>query len=329
MKKFLKFVPLIAIILIIAAYIIYSVNVTRIRYNPEGTQGNTAGNILNGGLFAEHDGIIYFSNPYDGGSLYSMKSDCSDVKKLTSDSATYINVCDNYIFYARKNTSSSGVNAMFQSLSNGIVRISLNGKNTETLTTDTATQMVLYGNTIIYKTYEPGIFYQPIDGADSSRATALNFSLSGLADGIIYYSNDLSNHNVYAYDCSTKATTEFLAGNTYLATVSGGCLYYLDMNNDYALTKYNIITKETTVLYDGRCVNYNVYDTVVFYQTEGDEYALRRINTDGSNDTLIASGSVEHISCTSQYTFFNFYNQNMLYRVPTYDGTNVESIVIE
>ena len=30
--------------------------------NPEGTVGNTAGNLNNGGLFCEYDGKVYFSN---------------------------------------------------------------------------------------------------------------------------------------------------------------------------------------------------------------------------------------------------------------------------
>ena len=45
---------------------------------------------------------------------------------------------------------------------------------------------------------------------------------------------------------------------------------------------------------------------------------------DGSGDTIIAAGNCDSISCTSQYTFFTFYGQNILYRVPTHDGTDVE-----
>ncbi len=329
MKRFIKFVPLLAIILIIVSVFVFNHNASKMKYNPEGLQGNTSGNLLNGGLFAENNGIIYFANPYDGNALYSMKSDCSDVKKIADDNVSYLNVCDNYIFYAREDASSSGVAAIFQSLSSGIIRRTINGKNYETLEPGIITEMVLYGNNLIYKTNEAGIYYKPIDGKAGARATALNFSVSGLADGTIYYSNDVSNHNIYAFDCTSKSVTEYLTGNTYLASVSSGCLYYIDLSNNYALTKYDMVSKETTVLYSGRCINYNVYDTVIFYQTEGDEYSLRRMNTDGSNDTLIASGSVEHISCTSQYTFFNFFNQNMLYRVPTYSGSQVETVVIE
>ena len=42
---------------------------------PEGTLGNTAGNLNNRGLFCEYNGKVYFSNAYDDGTLYSMNPD--------------------------------------------------------------------------------------------------------------------------------------------------------------------------------------------------------------------------------------------------------------
>lgn len=41
-------------------------------YSDEYTTGNTSTNLLNGGLFAESGDTIYFANPYDQNSLYSM-----------------------------------------------------------------------------------------------------------------------------------------------------------------------------------------------------------------------------------------------------------------
>ena len=49
-------------------------------------------NGAHGGLFCESDGVIYFSNPYDEGMLYSMSSDMEKVKKLSDDNVSYLNV---------------------------------------------------------------------------------------------------------------------------------------------------------------------------------------------------------------------------------------------
>lgn len=61
--------------------------------------GNTSTNLLNGGLFAESGDTIYFANPYDQNSLYSMDKKLSHVKKLHDDYTSYINAAGRYIFY--------------------------------------------------------------------------------------------------------------------------------------------------------------------------------------------------------------------------------------
>ncbi len=48
--------------------------------NNDNAVGNTSGNLLNGGLFCEYDGKIYFANPNDYNRLYVMNSDCTDIK---------------------------------------------------------------------------------------------------------------------------------------------------------------------------------------------------------------------------------------------------------
>ena len=65
--------------------------------------GNTAGNLYNGGLFCEYDGTVYFSNPSDGGKLYSMSPDGSNLAKLCDDTVSYINADEHYLYYVRNN----------------------------------------------------------------------------------------------------------------------------------------------------------------------------------------------------------------------------------
>ena len=54
------------VILLLVASSVYSVLSERIPSNDISVTGNTAGNLNNGGLFAESDGKVYFSNAYDG-----------------------------------------------------------------------------------------------------------------------------------------------------------------------------------------------------------------------------------------------------------------------
>ena len=51
----------------------------KIPMNDAGTTGNTAGNLNNGGLFCESDGKVYFANAYDGGALYCMNPNETEI----------------------------------------------------------------------------------------------------------------------------------------------------------------------------------------------------------------------------------------------------------
>lgn len=327
MKILSKIITGVVIAAAIAAIGVGSYMSTRIKYNDEGYIGNKSGNLMNKGLFAEHNGKIYFSNPYDGDQLYSMNSDCTDIKKLSDDSVSYINVTDNYIFYVRNNFDADNAGMVFRGQLYGVIRSKLNGRNGKALTVDVISSMALIGNRVYYGSYDDGkiqTMYTSIDKKETSTIKNTQIPLYSIADNKVYYSGTDGDHDIHSLDLSSGLSETLLEGNTYLASMDDDILYYLDMSNNYALTAYDTLTGVTKVLYDDKCINYNIYDDVIFFQTEDGNNALHRMKLDGSSDTIIATGNCDSISCTSQYTFFTFYGQNILYRVPTHDGTNVD-----
>ena len=82
--------------------------------NNESAVGNTSGNLINGGLFCEYDGKIYFANPNDNNKLYVMNSDCTSITKLSEDSVASLNVCGRYIYYVKNNFNSSTIGMVFR-----------------------------------------------------------------------------------------------------------------------------------------------------------------------------------------------------------------------
>lgn len=68
----------------VTVYMLFS---QRVKMNEGYVTGNTAGNLYNGGLFCESEGVIYFSNLYDDGCLYSMLPDETDIKKLSTSAS--------------------------------------------------------------------------------------------------------------------------------------------------------------------------------------------------------------------------------------------------
>ncbi len=68
-----------------------------VKYNTTFVNGNTAGNLYNGGLFCESNGTVFFANPDDNNTLYSMDPGGSNLKKLCSDTVMYINADSHYV----------------------------------------------------------------------------------------------------------------------------------------------------------------------------------------------------------------------------------------
>lgn len=95
MKKVIAIILIILAISGIGIGVFFNYQHSRTTMNNDNAVGNTSGNLLNGGLFCEYDGKIYFANPNDYNRLYVMNSDCTDIKKLNEDSVAYINVCGN------------------------------------------------------------------------------------------------------------------------------------------------------------------------------------------------------------------------------------------
>lgn len=68
---------------------------------PYNTVGNTAGNLLNGGLCCEQGEWVYYVNSQDGSALYKMRRDGSEQTKLSDFSVGSINVLGEQVFVQR------------------------------------------------------------------------------------------------------------------------------------------------------------------------------------------------------------------------------------
>lgn len=316
------------IILCVGAGIAYHF-ITRIPKNPDNVTGNTAGNLISGGLFCEMDGKIYFSNPYDGGKLYSMKPDCSEVKKISNDSASFINGYGNYLYYIKYNGASMDwVNAVLSDETYSIVRCKTNGSQSNVITSDrSTTDLALSGNTLVYNTKNSLTHTISTDGSNQQLITEENNVNASIYNGFIYYSTKTTSNRTCTMSVETGNTAIFLDSNTYLPTRIDNTLYYIDLDNDYALTKLDITTNTKTILTTDKVVLYNVYDNVIFYQTENDVHEFVRMSTDGNNRSVIFQGDVTSISCTSEYTFFQKFGSDSYYKVSTKGLPTMETFV--
>lgn len=322
MKKRAKtIVIIISLLLLFALLIVISVLSKRIAPIPEGTVGNTAGNVNNGGYFCEYDGVVYFSNPYDGGSLYSMSPDETNLKKLISAKVSNINAGGRYLFYYQAETSGSGGLGYVLS-SRGLYRSSLKGKKIACLSRDFLFNLQLSGNYLYYLSSDdksPAFFKHAID--DSEREilanTGWNFACA-LSDGSIYYNGTETNHYLYRYDTRTGSSSVVWEGNLCYPVYDNGYIYYLDASSDYALCRYSLNDDRVEILTHDRVDCFNLAGGYLYYQKNSvTEPALKRMTLDGQNVEIVAEGNYTHINVTSRYVYFSaFENEVPLYRTP-------------
>lgn len=332
MKKTIKYILPIIILILIGGLGLLSYLSNRIPVNPEDASGNTVGNLQNGGLFCEINQKIYFANPYDHNRLYVMNSDCSNPKRLSKDTISYLNAYGKFLFYVKNNSETSDqVTSIFRSEIYGIVRATLNFSKKDTIVAGYCSDLVLSGNTLLFDANDNSKVVMKTVNLKGSQETILsevNFSNANTLNQTLYYSNTVDNHNLYSMSIDSGSKSLYMEGNTYMPSIVNNILYYIDLDNSYALTKVDLSNNEKTVISKDHCIFYNVYQDVIFYQMEGnqatDTHGIYRIQLDGSNPTQIAQGDYTSVHCTSQYTFIQKIDETSVYRVPTSGSGSIE-----
>lgn len=293
----------------------------RVKPVPAGTVGNTAGNANNNGMFCEYNGVVYFSNPYDGGSLYSMLPDETQLRKIKSGNISNINAGGRYLFYYQQG-SGGGAGLGYLRNINGLYRCTLKGGDTVCLSEDLIFNVQLIGNELYYLTSDASgpLFYR-IQTDKSSKvllaAKSRNFACAQV-DGTVYYNGTESNHYLYRYDTSTGSESTVWEGNLWYPVYDSGFIYYLDVASDYRLCRYSLSEDRVEILTHDRVDCFNLAGGYLYYQkNSASEPALKRMTTDGQNVELVMEGNFTHICATSRYVYFSAFGPDApLYRTP-------------
>ncbi|MCR5784106.1 MAG: DUF5050 domain-containing protein [Eubacterium sp.] len=338
MKKIL--VVVVILVALIAAALIFGKKDDVNYKNVETQTGNTGGNLYNEGLFCEYNGTIYFANPMDEFKLYSMPALGGKAVKLGDDSARYINVDDNCIYYAKGSSvytePSSGGDYVFENMHFNdyiICRVNHNGKQKKYLQKDPALYLCLMGNKIFYMHYDnsegSSLYSVSINGENDEQVTSEMIRTCSAEDGVLYYNGIDTDHKIYAMDMTTGSKTVLKDGNYWMPIYADGYLFYLDLDRDYALCRYNLSTEEEIVLVSGDVELYNVYGSTVYYQTFGEDAALYSINFDGTDNSKIKDGTYCNINVTSSYVFFRAYTDSTFYYFPSNSPGSVSVFIPE
>ena len=301
----------------------------RITMNDEFTVGNTPGNLNNGGYFCEADGRVYFANAYDSYGLYSMNPDESEMVKLSGNSVSSINAAGKYLYYAMTSDGSSGSGLGYLAHTAGIYRSNLKGKSTVGLDRCSIVSMQLCGNYLYYEKFDNTLGTTldkvRIDKKDRHTVAEEIINPNCYVNGRIYYNGAGKDHFLHALDVSTDSDTVVWRGNLWNPIVQDGYVYYMDVSENYRLCRYGLNNDVVEVLTNDRIDMFNVYDYYIYYQvSSANAPALKRMLIDGSSQELVREGVYQNINITSEYVYFNAFNETTpVYKTSTFGPVNV------
>lgn len=294
--------------------------------NPEGTVGNTGGNINNGGLFCQVGDKVYFANRYDDGTLYVMNVDETDIKKLSNAKPMYINADGTYLYYFVNGVETPSGMGGFSVRMLGIYRSDLKGKKAKCLDGALCTSMKLIDNTLYYGRYDKvtkTTLYQ-VDIRRGKGEQILDFEANPASSygSTIYYNGVDGDHYLYSYDTNTGRIQKVYEGNVWNPDAQGDYIYFMNISDDYKLCRYEMSTGEVQTLTQDRIDCYIVCGNYIFYQKNSKtEPAIKVMYTDGSEPRILAEGNYTSINATSKFVYFMGFGENApIYKVSLESG---------
>jgi len=314
-----RLIAVFTVICIIGAVAAYSYFSNKVYFSSGDKPGNTAGNLYNGGLFCEKDGVIYFSNPNDQYTLYSMDTGLSNFKKLYNDYARYINADENYVYYTRKNNKKEGGSqSIFIFFSTGVYRLKKNGGGLTVITQEPTGSLLLLNNKLYYQIYNNNSLELHRVGIDKERDIKVatgDAPVVSAKDGIIYYGGLLENHDIYTIGSSGNVSKLFEA-DAYLPIATDTGIFYINTADDYRLHLIDYEGENDSLIIDDSMTWYNVTDDgkLIFYQHDAKkDSALFMFNTETGSSTKILEGNYKWISLAGGYCFFYDFSEEKVY----------------
>lgn len=290
--------------------------------NGAGETGNTAGNIYNGGLFCEKDNKIYFSNNNDGGSLYSMNSDGTQVKKLSEDKAVYINVDHNNIYYSKACDTKQNTDFFTMLNNTGVYRIDHFGSQLKAFTGDPGAYLTLVGNYLYFQSYNVDdgtcLLRYHIDATKDRLLVKDSVIPIGVWNNSLYYTGNPKDNSINMVDLSSFTSRTFVKGTYAYPIFNGNYIYYIDTSKRDRIYRMNRDGSNPKLLVDKKCSTYNITASgkYLYYQVdEAKRKMICRLDLSSMKSIIIKKGRYKQINVTKYYIFFNDYNNKNMYQL--------------
>ncbi|GKX32082.1 hypothetical protein SH1V18_45620 [Vallitalea longa] len=239
---------------------------------------------------------VYFGNPDDNYKIYRMKTDGTNLTKITDAVFEGIRSLDNWIYYIDTNSKYTPAK---------LARIKWDGTDKEILSEEDINSFCTSEDYIFY-IYENNIYRMQKDGSLNTKIISSENEIYKLNyyNETIYYS---TNQGLFSVDSDGKNSFQLLEGNYTDFSISSDRIYYYD-NKMYSC---NLDGSNETQLFDLDVNNIYVVDDVIYYNQ--DEYLYKINSYDGKKDELFLEKGLKNFYEKDCYLYF--YGQNRIWKV--------------
>lgn len=260
------------------------------------------GNMINGGLFEERNGFIYYNNPKDN-TFYQMNANHLSKKQLSTTKPTSITKNKDIIYFSEVNklyTTTDGLSKRSLSVSsfgpiyafddwvytadiNGYIqRVRPDGSSLSKIGNKRGNYLNVVGDWIYFSDAENGnrLTKMRTDGAEIAvLSTAGSATYINVVDDYVYFKES---SKLYKIKTDGTGKTLVLDVNASYLNVVEDWIYYSNYADGYSLYKVKIDGKENTKLNDDYTKKIHVLGDWIYYENGDDRNTFYKIKTNGT-----------------------------------------------
>jgi internalin A len=258
--------------------------------------GNTNGNLVNGGYYLQQGDWVYYADYINGFQMFKRSLDGTQRSRVTTDDhIRSINILGEWIYY---------MGYM------GVYKVKTDGNGLTWLAPGSG-QVIVYDNYIYYNDWEE-MYRMDLDGGnrkllgrfDIQNGSSLWQHQFNIADGFIYFTNGV---NIYKVSLDGTSSTHLYGGAISYINVVGDWIYYLDGNRENAIYKMKTDgTEQGTLVCSDSGRNMNIEGGYIYYSNLNDNSTLYRMNLDGTGKKKLSTMPVyDYINISGEWIYFD------------------------
>lgn len=260
-----------------------------ISLQPYNTIGNTSSNCLNGGMAAVQGEWIFYSEASDQNCLYKMRTNGSDMQKISNEPVGYINVVGEKVYaQARNNT----FNVLCYSAVTGELIQNYFAFSYYLSVTDQ--YMVSADNTEHANLY----LYRFSDGYQKVLLSDNSASQISMVGDRIYYRNSNDNNCLYSMDTNGGQIRKEISQSILSYNISNSVIYYVAEDG---LLYSN--QQESPILSDSVSC-FNCSGNWIYYGNQSDRNCLYVVDLSQGSKQKLTDSPIEQVCVTGDWVFY-------------------------